>query len=245
MINTALTKLARESFAQSTSQTVHFLENKEDNEFLNDLSNFPHAFVLACLMDRHIGAEEAWVIPVKIRDTLGTFSLNELRMVSPNEYRNIFQKEKLHRFNDKLAEIFHAAVHRIHDVYDGDASKIWSGKPSSSTVVYRFLEFKGAAVKIAKMAANILARQFRIPLSDYYSVDIVPDITTRRAMTRMGLVPVGASDDLIIYKVRELSSDFPGIIDFPCWEIGQHWCKPKNPICTHCIVKDDCPKIVS
>jgi len=243
MIHKSLVELGKRRFAQPESQTVHFLEDIEANAFLNDLAKFPHAYVLACLMDRQIKAEKAWVIPVRIRDIIGSFALSDLLKVSQKEYQRIFQRERLHRFNDVMANIFHAAVHRIENQYAGNASGIWNGKPSSSVVVYRFLEFEGGGIKIATMAANILARQFRIPFADYYSIDISPDVHIRRVMMRMGLVPKEATNDMIIYKARELNPEFPGIIDFSCWEIGRTWCKPKVPDCVNCLVKKDCQRV--
>jgi hypothetical protein len=141
-----------------------------------------------------------------------------------------------------MAEVFHFAVNDISTKYNGNAAKIWNGKPSSSAVVYRFLEFKGSGIKISTMATNILARQFRVPFSDFYSIDISPDVHIIRVMKRMGFVPNGANNDMVIYKARELNPDFPGIIDFSCWEIGRTWCKPKNPKCEECIVKNGCEK---
>ena len=111
------------------------------------------------------------------------------------------------------------AVSYTHlDVYK---RQIWSNNPSSAKVVYEFLQFKGSGKKIATMAANILARQFKIPFSDYYSIDISPDVHILRVMRRTGLVDNNADLDSIIYKARELNPEFPGIIDFSCWEIGR------------------------
>ena len=39
-------------------QFVHFTKNREADEPLNDLSKHPHAFVLACVIDRQIKAEK-------------------------------------------------------------------------------------------------------------------------------------------------------------------------------------------
>ena len=39
------------------------------------------------------------------------------------------------------------------------------------------------------MTANILARQFKIEFSDYYSIDISPDIHINRVLCRMGFIP--------------------------------------------------------
>lgn len=100
------------------------------------------------------------------------------------------------------------------------------------------------AAKIATMAANILARQFKIPFSDYYSIDISPDVHILRVMRRTGLVDNNADLDSIIYKARELNPEFPGIIDFSCWEIGRTWCRPSNPNCNECIINSECKKRV-
>jgi endonuclease III len=81
----------------------------------------------------------------------------------------------------------HDALGIIADKYHGDAGRIWAGTPSSADVVYRFLELPGVGVKIATMAANILARELKVPFSDYYSIDISPDRHVRRVFARLGL----------------------------------------------------------
>ncbi|MEA5028603.1 MAG: hypothetical protein VB056_06955, partial [Sphaerochaeta associata] len=90
------------------------------------------------------------------------------------------------------------------------------------------------------MATNILARQFKIPLSDYYSIDISPDVHVDRVLKRAGLVNMDASREEIIYKAREMNPEFPGIIDFSCWEIGRQFCKPQNPLCNQCPIQSEC-----
>lgn len=92
------------------------------------------------------------------------------------------------------------------------------------------------------MTANILARRFKIEFSDYYSIDISPDIHINRVLRRMGFIPQKADNTMIIYKARELNPEFPGIIDFSCWEIGRNCCRQTNPDCKNCIVKDECEK---
>ncbi|MDP6599697.1 MAG: iron-sulfur cluster loop [Candidatus Poribacteria bacterium] len=242
MVN-LLIQIAKERFEEPTSQLVHFVDDENANAILNDLDKYPHAYVLACLMDRQIKAERAWGIPYEICKELNSFEFCELEKLDLEDLKNIFSRKKLHRFNEIMSEIFYGAIVDIRDKYDGNAANIWSNTPSSAAVVYRFLEFKGCGIKISTMAANILARQFRIPYSDYYSIDISPDVHIIRVMKRMGFVPKNADSAMVIYKARELNPEFPGIIDFSCWEIGRNWCKPKIPICSECIVKNGCDKV--
>jgi endonuclease III len=91
------------------------------------------------------------------------------------------------------------------------------------------------------MAANILARDFKIPFSDHYSIDVSVDRHIKRVLRRLELVPADATNDEIIFRARALSPEFPGLIDFPCWEIGRKWCRPNCPQCGDCLMVDLCP----
>lgn len=231
-----------EEFSKNTeSIEVHFLDDFEDNAFLNDIVNFPHAFVLACCMDRRIKADRAWRIPCIVRKSLcKSFAIDDLSKIPLEEYTNFFNRNSLHIYNNDMAEIFYKAVHRIKNHYDGDASCIWSNCPSSAAVVYRFLQFDGVGLKIATMATNILARQFNIPFSDYYSIDISPDVHIQRIFKRAKLVSNDATREEIVYKARELNPEYPGIVDAACWNIGREYCHAVNPSCNTCPISAYC-----
>jgi hypothetical protein len=51
----------------------------------------------------------------------------------------------------------------------------WNDSPSSSDLIYRFLELHGASRKIAAMAAQILVRQYGVFVRDHFSIDLTPN----------------------------------------------------------------------
>jgi endonuclease-3 len=221
---------------------VEFTRHEAADRLLSDLSGCPHAFVLACVMDRQIKAEKAWMVPYELSLRLGGFSFALLMSVSADRLGKHFtQPYPLHRFPDKMSRYALAAIRRIGDVYDGNAARIWSDKPSSARVVSRFLAFDGVGPKIATMAANILARELKIPFSDYYSIDISGDVHVRRVFTRLGLIPKTATVEEIVYQARALQPRFPGLLDFPAFQIGREWCRPTNPECGKRYMRALCP----
>lgn len=227
---------------KAPKKPIAFTKDAQADALLNDLEKHPHAFVLACVMDRQVKAERAWLIPHLISRKIGGFSMRRLAMLSSDEVARLMRKPSpLHRFVDMMASHFHSAIQRIRNVYDGNAAKLWTGSPSSAEVVYRFLEFDGIGPKIATMAANILAREFKIPMADYFSVDISADVHIRRVFARLGLCPRDASVEQVIYRARALNPAFPGMMDLPCWEIGRNWCKSRRPECDDCYMNDLCP----
>jgi len=221
---------------------VEFAGNPEADNLLNDIKTFPHAFVLACIMDRQMKAERAWLIPYEISKEIGGFEFSRLLKISRDRFKEIFNRKSLHRFNDTMAENFYLGIQKIHKDYNDDASNIWKGKPRSATVVKRFLEFKGVGVKIATMAANILVRDFKIPMRDYICIDISPDTHVKRVFKRLGFISKNASNEELVYSARELNPEYPGIFDLPCWEIGRNWCKSRKPDCGNCYLAQYCPK---
>ena len=232
---------------QSPRRFVEFTDHQEANKLLNDIGRYPHAFVLGCLMDKRIKAERAWLIPYHISTKLGGFEFSNLQDLSLSEITDLMTKpDPLHYYYEKMSKEFHSAIERIRIKFNGNAALIWSNSPPSAQVVYEFLQFEGIGLKIAPMAANLLARNFKIPFSDYYSVDISVDVHVRRVLYRTGLIEKNAATEKmrmkIIYMARALNPEFPGLIDSPLWEIGRNWCKPKKPLCDNCYLQDLCPK---
>jgi len=231
-----------EKLLEHPRKEINFTEDPEANKLLNNLEDYPHAFVLACMMDMQIRAERAWVIPYQIMREISSYKFIDLLDISEERLTEIFVRKSLHRFNTKMSKSFYYSVQKIHSDYNNNASEIWKNKPSSATVVRRFLEFKGAGVKISTMAVNILARDFKIRFKDYICIDISPDVQVQRVFKRLGFIPDNAKSELIIYTARELNPRYPGIFDLSCWEIGRKWCRPKEPKCSSCYLDEYCLK---
>ena len=227
---------------RSKPRVTTFAGNKEYDALLNDLERFPHAFVIACVMDRQIKAELAWAIPYKLKERIGDFEFATLYALSNKQINSYLNSPTpLHRFPSVMAECLYSAVQIIGDKYSGDASLIWSGMPSSAEVIDRFRQIHGVGPKIATMAANILARNFGIQFKSYYSLDISADVHVKRVFHRLGLTEESPSTEDVIYKARALYPEFPGLLDFPCWEVGRRWCRPNDTLCKECYLGSVCP----
>lgn len=224
------------------SAPVQFTGQPQADRLLNDLDNYPHAFVLACIMDRQIKAERAWLIPYEMKKRIGSFRFSKLKNLSLSTIkRHMVKPEPLHRFNEVMSRYFYFGIQKIKTDYNGNAQKIWSDNPSSATIVSRFLEFDGVGQKIGTMAANILVRDFKIPVSDKVSIDISVDVLVRRVLERLGMVRKKAKPEEIVYFARSVNPEYPGIIDLPAWEIGRNWCKSRKPLCNECYMNECCP----
>lgn len=227
-----------------------YAASSADEKAIRDLQHRPHFFVLACVMDSQIRYERAMAIPHIVAKELGDDSFRAFADRPLEYYTNLFHAKSLHRYNDRMSRAFYLAVKRIEEQYDSDAGRIWSDTPSSAELVSRFLEFDLVGIKIATMAANVLARDFKTPLKDKYSIDISPDVHIKRVFYRMGLLPLseGASfsemdSTKVIYKAREINPEFPGILDLLCWQIGeQRICTNGICRCGECKLNSICEK---
>lgn len=193
-----------------------------------DLYNsYPHIFVLACVMDRQIDADRAWQIPLKVAEELGSKSFDAFLSKDREYYINLFNTKKYHRFNQTMGEYFYDAIQLIHNKYNDNASNIWKANPNSAQVVCRFLEFNGVGIKIATMAANILSRDYKVPMTDMSAIDISPDRHVKRCMYRLGLVPerkehdfLNISETEIVYAAKAINPSFPGLMDLAFYYMG-------------------------
>jgi len=216
-----LIKEGRHRLSRPRQQYLFETGISEAERLLNNLEHFPHLFVCACVMDRQIKAGRAWAIPYLIGKEIGGFEFDKFAEIKLFRFKEIFNRLKPHRFNEKMAGYFYSAVQDIHIKYDDDTSQIWAGKPKSALIIRRFLEFKGVGIKIANMATNILARDFKIPMLDFSSIDIAPDVQVKKFFVEKGLLRKEASNEELIYLAREIYPEYPGILDIMAWEMGR------------------------
>lgn len=223
--------------------------NAEAEKLVRNIKEYPHALLLASLMDSGVDANVAWAIPYRVYEILGSFNINDIYIIPLSEYVKMFNgKQSWHRYPNNKAEVFYSAVQKIvdDDYMRGDASKIWEGKPSSYDVVLRCLDFKGCGFKIANMIPNILYRYFGIEFSDYSYIDIAPDVHIKRVFHRVGLVPYLKDSEIeriyTVCRARDISPEFPGLMDGLCWEVGRNYCQANNPKCTSCPFDYFCEK---
>jgi endonuclease-3 len=190
-------------------------------DLLDDIAKHPHVFVLGCIMDRQVRAEHAWAIPYVVGQEAGGFRFRDYLKLDKKRLRKIFQDRALHRFRVRAADSFHSALYDIQQKYDGDASRIWTGNPSSAAIIRRFLEFNGVGPKIATMATNILLRDFKVEMQDHSSIDISTDVQVKKFFIHHGLLREDASNDELTYLARELHPEYPGVFDFIAWTGGR------------------------
>lgn len=221
-------------------ETGKFSENARANEIINNIKTMPHVFVMACMLGRQFQNEKAWETLAELEARIGLLDIEALCHLSQSDWNQAFSRPTtLHRFPNEMARYVMAAVHRIAGEYGRDASRIWSDSPSSSTVIKRFMEFEGIGQKISVMAANILARYFKVSMSDYYSIDITVDGRMKRVLSRMGVVE--SKNPLYIQMtMREMYPQHPGIFDPVLWEIGKFHCFATEPDCPGCPVNKEC-----
>ena len=243
MTNEEIQLIVDKAIEISKTDKVIFCNDEEiDKKFRDTFDQYPHLFVLCCLMEKRINSDRAWKIPFTVCDVFKKYDIEELNNISAHKYQTLFKEKNLHCFNKSMATVFKSALNRIVTIYGGKASSIWEGRPSSATVVARFLEFHGCGIKIATMATNLLHRALSVDYSDYYSLDISPDVHIMRVMEKLGLIPRMNNGDrtLAIYRAREIYPQYPGILDGLFWNVGRNYCHPFAPSCQDCPISAVC-----
>ena len=221
---------------------VVFTREPGADRLLNDLEGHPHAFLLASLGLRQIKPERAWLLPYLVRERLGTFEMKALTPLSEADWLALLRDVlRQHRTPETTARMMHRAVTRIEAAYGDDASRVWTDRPTSATLLRRLLEFYGSGPKIAGIVAHTLVGDFHIELADYRNIDITTDVYMRRVMARLGFIAPDAEADVLIYAARDLSPEFPGIFDVALRDAVREVCSPQSPRCPSCRLVDLCP----
>lgn len=207
--------------------------------WLLDISERPHAFVLGCAL---AGSErDPGALLQRLSGRLGHFDVNRLAILPAGDLVSALARPAaIARAPERAASIILGGAARILREYHGDAARIWLGIPASATIVRRLLEFEGVSREAAVAGACALVRDHRIKVSDRSSLDLTPDAAVVRVMARLGLLDEGASRDSAIYVAREISPDFPAVVESCLVEIARTVCRSAEPQCRACGFADVC-----
>ena len=222
---------------------VTFLPDEEENLILNNIGEYPHLFILGFLMEKGMVSQRAWEIPFKIKKefSFSGFGFDQFIKADPEKVAQYFQDGELHRYPSKMSRVYNSAINRIAKDYNKDASEIWGDKPKSATLIKRLVMFEGLEVQAATYAANLLYRDFKIPLADTTSIDLTMDPVVKRVFTRTGFINRGAPASAIQMTAREMYPAYPAIFSIASHELGDRVCLSK-PKCRECELNAFCPK---
>ena len=198
----------------------------------------PHVFLMACLLGRQFHDEKAWESMAYLEDRIETLDIRKLSHLSQSDWERAFTKpgSPLHGFppRDGSERSWRLSTGSCGNTEGTLPAYGTTSPPAFATVIKRFLEFEGIGQKISTMATNILARYFKIPMSDCFSVEVTVDGRMKRVLSRMGIVD---SKNPRIYPIDpsgEMYPKYPGIFDPIFWEIGKFHCFPVQPDCAGC-----------
>lgn len=218
---------------------IKFSDNEYVDITIKNISDYPHLFIMGCLLHSIFPNKEAWTILYKIcKDHVKSFNIEDMQKIDYANYNDLFIIYK--KQNYLISEILHDSINKIYYYYDGDASLIWKDNPSSAEIIYRILSFKGSNIQIAIMTANLLHKVFQVEFKDYISLDIIPNNNIKRIYYRTGLINNIDSIEQIIYKARSINYDYPSKFDYYLEQLGESVCTTDTPNCNKCIFNQYC-----
>ena len=218
-----------------------YLDKKsKEGDIVRSVLVNPVFFVLCCVADKNADADIVWNIPNHVPNK----SFPEIEKFSREQWEKILKDAGYNR-PTKVSMEYVLAIKQIRNKYDGHAEKIWTESKSFSEIIVKFLEFKGIGKKIATMAANMLSRYAGVGynFSDKHFMDISPDTHVKQIFNMLGFVDDEHADDtnIVVYMARALNPDAPYLLDYPCYDIGKHYCKKRGQKkCADCPVKNWC-----
>jgi len=218
-----------------------FAKSKDADEFLRQN---PFAFLMAASIDRGALAEAVWEIPFLLKKKLGHLNPQLLSQMSVDQLEEALRSlERKPRFPRQSARTMLSLSKLVFEQFHENVASIWQGR-EPLRVVQILERIWGIGPGIAHMIVRILIDEFgynpgREGLSQ---IDVKPDIHVVRIFYRTGLI-LERSGSACVEAARQLYPKFPGVLDWPAWEIGRTWCHDHNPECVDCPLYSVCSRI--
>jgi uncharacterized HhH-GPD family protein len=140
--------------------TLYITGDTEADRLLN---TDPFALLVGMLLDQQVPMEWAFRGPANLRRRLGHLDPARIAALAPEDVIVVFvQKPALHRYPAVMARRVHALATFVTDVYDGDASRIWSDVDNGAELLQRLKDLPGFGDEKAKIFLALLAKRIGV-----------------------------------------------------------------------------------
>jgi len=217
-----------------------FTKSADADRFLRQNS---FAFLMAASIDRGARAEAVWETPFLLYKRLGHLDPAMLSNLTADHLEIILRSlSRRPRFPRQAAQTIISLARLVRHRFLGDAGRIWQDKQPHE-VTQTLDRIWGVGSGIAHMIVRILIDEYGYDPGPegLPQIDIKPDVQVRKVFYRTGIAP-DRNENTSVQVARQLHPGFPGLLDWPAWEIGRTWCKEHNPKCNDCPLRDVCLK---
>jgi endonuclease III len=194
-------------------------------------------FLLGAILDRQIKANIAWENAEKLSEELNDPENLWKRIIEDEqEFKRIFKEHRFHRFVNQMAEIIVSASKQISERFNGDAREIWKSN-NPYEIKDKLLKISGIGEGIANMVIGGLWEKGHITTDE--PLDVKPDLHVTRVLGRI-VEGREISKEGAIELARKIHPEQPWLLDLPLFSLGQNICRPTNPNCEECEMKEIC-----
>ncbi|MBU6289052.1 MAG: hypothetical protein KGS10_12925 [Chloroflexi bacterium] len=193
------------------------------------------AMLLGLVLQRGMPAERVWRIPLHLYRQLGHLDPSRLAEMPIAEVESALRRLPARpRYPGQSAATVVALGRLVRDQFRGDGTRVWSGRRMAD-VLATLMSLPGVGPGIAHMAVQELMDEvgYSPHPDELPGLDVKADVHVVRVFFRLGI----ASDetrDAALDAARRLHPTFPGLLDWPAWDIGRRLCRPHSPACGEC-----------
>jgi uncharacterized HhH-GPD family protein len=135
------------------------------------LSEDPFALLMGMLLDQQYPMEHAFRGPAKVLDRFGTLDPAAIAAAEPESFADLCATPPaIHRYGRSMAGRVQELARHVVEVYDGDASRVWTQARNGADLMKRLRALPGYGEQKAKIFTALLAKQLDVKPSGWTKV---------------------------------------------------------------------------
>ncbi len=135
------------------------------------LSEDPFALLMGMLLDQQYPMEHAFRGPAKLLDRFGTLDPAALAAAEPESFADMCATPPaIHRYGRSMAGRVQELARHVVEVYDGDASRVWTEARNGADLMKRLRALPGYGEQKARIFTALLAKQLDVKPSGWTKV---------------------------------------------------------------------------